>query len=446
MTSLTSETFNHYVEQFLGMRLPDRLADLVPFSKLAPDAKSVALRLLELMKRSGCAATEFNAQMAWLLAAVTPSMLPAAWGGRIPPLTAPGRHRKLDTYVHHQIRPADNGRPLLIDLGCGFPPVTAVDTAKFLPDWSVCGVDRSFHRYVLYDTDGRYACFNRNGVFQYIQSPGKPLNDIPEAVRVRFQSLFADLLPLLDPPRDGRSTSVAKDGCQLIADHVRDFERKNLTFVKADIDALQLPPARFVRCMNMLLYFPKDERERMLAAMGARLDEDGLMMTGFNHPFGIYARYAVYAKDAAGIHPREFAFSIDNLRPLGIGPWLTLVEDDREAALLADLTGAIRADRIFWSDFTRRVDALQAQFEIGTRDPDGFLQFTEEARMASPLVVTQKTTALWQQMATEGYAAAAVAALERTGYKAWINAVGDIAVRPPGRSLDTPRGRGAERS
>jgi hypothetical protein len=188
--------------------------------------------------------------------------------------------------------------------------------------------------------------------------------------------------------------------------------------------------------MNMLLYFPKDDRERMLAAMGALLDENGFIMTGFNHPFGIYARYAVYSKEAAGIRPYEFAFSMDNLRPLGIGPWLTLVEDDREAALLADLTGAIRADRIFWSDFTRRVDALQAQYGIATRDPDGFLHYTEEARTASPLVVTEKTTALWEQVATEGYAEGAVAALNRAGYNAWLNAVGDIAVSPPEQSLD----------
>ena len=440
MAEAVAETFNDHVERLLGGRLPDTLADQIPIADLPPDARGVALRLLALMKRSGCAATEFNAQMIWLLAAVTPSMLPAAWGGHIPPLTSSGRHRKLDAYVHHRIRLADNnGRPLFVDLGCGFPPVTAVDTANALPDWSVCGVDRSFHRYVLYDADGRYACFNRDGVFQYVQSPGKPLDDTPEKVRTHFQSLFADLRPLLDAPRDGRSAKVAKDGCQLVGDHVRDFERENLTFVKADIDALQLPPAQFVRCMNMLLYFSKGDRERMLTAMGALLDENGLMMTGFNHPFGIYARYAVYARDAAGIRPREFAFSMDNLRPLGIGPWLTLVEDDREAALLADLTGAIRADRTFWSDFTRRVDALRAQFGIGTRSLDGFLQFTEETRTASPLVVTQKTTALWQQMATEGYAAAAVAALERAGYKAWINAVGDIAVLPPPQSLDTVR-------
>ena len=439
MASVVSETFNDYVERSLGGRLPDDLDREIPLAKLPPDAKGVALRLLAFMKRSGCAATELNAQMIWLLAAVTPSMLPAAWGGRIPPLTSQGRHRKLDAYVHHQLRPAETERPLFVDLGCGFPPVTAVDTAKSLPDWSVCGVDRSFHRYVLYDADGRYACFSRDGVFQYIQSPEKPLNDTPEQVRAHFQSLFAELRPLLNSPHDGRSAAVAKDGCKLVADHIRDFERENLTFVKADIDALQLPLARFVRCMNMLLYFPQDDRERMLAAMGALLDADGVIMTGFNHPFGIYARYAVYAKSSAGFQPREFAFSLDNLRPLGIGPWLTLVEDDREAALLADLTAAIRADRMIWPDFTRRVDALLAQFGIGTRDPDGFLRFSEEARTAPPLAVAEKTTALWQQMAAEGYGEGVVAALGRAGYEAWIN-VGDIAVWPSAESLDVVRG------
>jgi hypothetical protein len=92
---------------------------------------------------------------------------------------------------------------------------------------------------------------------------------------------------------------------------------------------------------------------------------------------------------------------------------------------------------MFWSDFSRRVDALQAQFGIGTRDPDGFLRFSDEARTAPPLVVAEKTKALWEQMAEEGYAEGAAAALGRAGYEAWINAVGDIAVRPPEQSLDT---------
>jgi len=33
----------------------------------------------------------------------------------------------------------------------------------------------------------------------------------------------------------------------------------------------------------------------MLSAIGELLDTDSLQMVGFNHPFGIYARYAIEA-------------------------------------------------------------------------------------------------------------------------------------------------------
>ena len=47
----------------------------------------------------------------------------------------------------------------------------------------------------------------------------------------------------------------------------------------------------------------------------------------------------------------------------------------------------------------------------------------------------EKTSALWSQLEDEGYTDGAVDALERAGYQAWENAVGDIAVLPPEGSL-----------
>jgi hypothetical protein len=432
---MATPTFNDRVEQFLGRRLPDTLADPIDWPALSPEAQGFILRLLALMRRSGCPATEFNAQMIWLLATVTPAMLPSAWGGRIPPLTAPGRHRKLDAYVKHHDRPATDGRPVFIDLGCGFPPVTTVDTAGSLPEWSVYGVDPSFSRYVLYDAEGRYACFDRDGHFQYFQSPLKPLNDTPEAVRTSFQSLFADLYPHLPPSNDHERTSVARDGHRLVSHPIRDYESENLTFIKSKVENLRLPPARLIRCMNVLLYFEKDIREAMLSSIAERLDDDGQLITGFNHPFGIYARYAVYRKNAARLVPCEFAFGLDNLRPLGTGPWVTLAKDDKEAELLADVTGAIRKDRQFWSSFSPYVDALREKMGICKRDDDDFLQFTEDIRTAPPQVLLEKTTRLWKQVESEGYADQAVDALARAGYDAWINPVGDLAVVPPDDAL-----------
>lgn len=435
-TMAESAAFNDIVKDYLGAGLPAALTAQADFDKLPHDAKGFVLRFLTLMKRSGCPATEINAHMIWLLFTVTPNMLPSAWGGRIPPLTAPNRHKKLDDYVAGQSLPALAGRPVFLDLGCGFPPLTTVDTARRLSDWQVYGIDPSFSRYVVYDADGRYACFDRNGNFQYVQSPARPLNDTPEAVRERFKSLFADLSSRLDSNHETDRRAVDAAGNRLIVNHVIDYETQNLRFIKAGVEDADLPQAQFIRCMNMLLYFEKDVRENMLSKMADRLDAGGLLMVGFNHPFGIYARYAIYEKSTSGTLPREFAFSLDNLRPLGTGPWVTLSRDDRDAALLADVTGAIRSDRQFWPDFDRRVDHLRESLGICKRDAHGFHQFTQEVLEAPPKVMMEKAHALWAAVESDGYKAGALTALRRAGYTAWENQAGDIAVQPPEGVLD----------
>ena len=144
---------------------------------------------------------------------------------------------------------------------------------------------------------GHYACFNRDGKFEYFQPQMKPLHDNPKAARARFESLFADLSPQLKVVDDNASETFEKDGNRLVYNHIRDFEAENLKFIESDIEDLQLPPARVIRCMNVLLYFEKSVRERMRLSMGALLDDGGILISGFNHPFGIYARYAVYKKD-----------------------------------------------------------------------------------------------------------------------------------------------------
>ena len=429
MESVETRTFSSLVESVLGVRLPGRLADNISFADLSTEAKGVVLRMLALMKRASCPATELTPHMIWLLCAVTPGMLPSAWGGRIPPVTSPGRHAKLDTYVARQTWPSSDGQPVFVDLGCGFPPLTSVDTAKNLSGWFVFGVDRSFASYVLYDAEGHYACFDRDGIFLYFQPQMKPLHDSPAAIQNRLQSLFANLSHQMQVNDDHAGATIEKEGNRLIHNPVRKYEAQNLTFIESDIDGLRLPPARVIRCMNVLLYFQKSVRQRMRISMGAFLEDGGLLISGFNHPLGIYARYAVYKKEGTGIRPCEFAFSPDNLRPLGIGPWLTLQDADEEAELLADLTGAIRADRGFWTAFDRYVDQLRTEHGICRRGDDGFQHFAKGALTALPDAIVENTAAIWQQLEAEGFTDGAVEALNRAGYKAWKNAVGDIAVR-----------------
>jgi hypothetical protein len=296
-------------------------------------------------------------------------------------------------------------------------------------------VDRAFSRYVLYDPEGAYACFDRDGKFQYVQSPQKPLNDTTDAAGIRFRRVFSELFPRLNPFDAQASETVEKNGYRLVCNHIRDFEAENLAFLKSDLASLRLPPAQVVRCMNVLLYFEKSIRGKMLASIAGLLDEGGLLITGFNHPLGIYARYVVFEKDAAGLRPCEFAFSPDNLRPLGTGPWVTLSDRDQDAELLADLTSVLRADGSFWEKFDRRVDALQVQMGICRRADDGFLRFADDTQTALPPAVVGKSATLWRQVESEGFTDGAVAALTRVGYRAWKNPVGDIAIEPPEGSL-----------
>jgi hypothetical protein len=198
----------------------------------------------------------------------------------------------------------------------------------------------------------------------------------------------------------------------------------------------QIPPAQVIRCMNTLMYFAPDIRQRMLAQAGALLDNSGILIVGANLMSGASCRYAVYTRDNQSILPTEFAFSLDNLRPIGVMPWYTLHDDDPEAMLLADLLRKIRADRQFWQVFSKRLDELMAQHGLFQRHGNGFLYASEGEQPATDFA--QKAARLWQQVEAEGFTDGAVAALNRAGYAAWKNPVGDIAIRPDLCPLNLP--------
>jgi hypothetical protein len=423
--------FNDLVEQYLGAPLPQNLAASINYQKLPADTQAFLRRMLILMKRAGYGVEQFNlALMRWISVTI-PTNLPRAWGGRIPPITLPGRHQKLDAYVAHEYRPPFANAPVYVDIGCGFPPVTTADTARALPDWQIYGVDRSFADYVLYDETGHYACFDHNGEFQYFQASmdpsGRALCEDPSGTRRRFESLYADLIPRLPESDENVSQSVEKDGNRLIQNHKLDFETDNLTLIKKDLIELDLPAATVIRCMNILIYFDSPSRKKMLSHAGELLGDEGMLIVGTNG-YGIQTRYAVYRKNSDGLSPTEFAFSLDNLGHIVFMPWFTMHEHDPEAMLLAGLAGTARRDRQFWQSFSGRLDELLKTQGVCARGSDGFLQpLTEELTLVEYF---QKNVAIWRQLEDEGYPGRAVEALERAGYKSWINGVGDIAIEP----------------
>ncbi len=99
MESVKEKSFDELVEYFLGLSLPQHLAGGVTLSNLPDDAQDFTLRMLALMKHAGCSTRNFNSILILWLSFTIPNMLPRAWGGRIPPITIPGRHKKLDDFI-----------------------------------------------------------------------------------------------------------------------------------------------------------------------------------------------------------------------------------------------------------------------------------------------------------------------------------------------------------
>ncbi len=409
------------------------MADVIAFPQMPADAQTLIRRMLALMQRARYPVTDFNIFLIQMLATMVPGVLPCSWGGRIPPLTVPGRHHKLDAYVTAQDWSRNGIPPVFVDLGCGFPPVTTVDTAGTLQDWRVFGVDRFFADYVVYDSDGHYACFDAGGRYHYFQPRMNPggmaMYADPAGTRAHFETLFEELLPLLPNPSGDASDTVTRNAHRLVRHQIREFESENLTFVQAEIESLALPPAQVVRCMNVLVYFTAPVRKKMLRQIGRLLSEGGLLIAGTSG-FGIDARYSVYRKAGDILVPCEFAFGIENLRSLGIMPYFTIHEGDNEASLLAELMGAIRADPSYWPALSNRVDRLLDQKGISRRDPEGFLQ--PPPKEIPRTEIRRRMAALWRQIVKEHFLTGALEALARAGYTTWENAAGDIAICPPG--------------
>lgn len=417
-------------EYFDGGLSPDVVDRLCVMPVERDDVRGFLDRMGRLARTSGLDARDLSPLQADILASLIARLLPGTWAGRIPPITIPGRHKKLDELIGRVC----GGRGRLIDVACGFPPFTTVDTALALPGWSIVGVDRSLPEYLVEDGLGNYAVYDTAGNAQYFQ-PIAPtadswlalLND-PDASRRRLEALLQDLLAV----RKGREASgeeaarVEHNGATLVVHPVGQYATKDLQFVRADLDDVDVEPGDVVRCFNMLMYFDDAFRDRALGHFARLLCEGGLAICGCDWAFSIEARYATYRKTGAALTPLEFAFSLDNLVPIGILPWYTLQPDDRDASMTATLCGVLRRDRLFFTEYTRVNDALRQEIGLCARRSDGF--FGDIDSSIPPAELWSRAAQLPDRLC-EHVGDAAVTVLEAAGYRARVNEVGHIAVQ-----------------
>jgi hypothetical protein len=332
----------------------------------------------------------------------------------------------------------------MIELGCGFPPQTAVDASVSFPDWQVIGADPVFDPY-LYEDDDIYACFPLDGRVRYFwRQPGANLNTLMVrfadrgALTQQLSELFEQLVATLPFP-DGGDMAVATAGrSRLTRWPLKRWESPNLKFVEAGVGSHDLPRADLIRCFNVLMYFDADFRRQFEEWAASILSDGGLAITGVDAPSNSEAHYEVYRKEGNTLVEKEFAFSLDNVRALSIMPCFSLHDDESGALRLAHLVRVIRSDARYRAEFDARFDELLTANDLMVRDADGYLAWAADSSLARILA---DNSALSHQLDRDGLTRGACDILRRSGFTTWRNEAGHIAVDPAGFANLAVQGR-----
>ena len=422
-------------EYFGGRLTPAILRHLGSLERAGREPQAFAARMCRQMRDRAIPAEDFSGFLAWSAATFVPRLLPAAWNGAILPITTPGRHRQLDEYLaHNPWHPVGLGDRIL-DLGCGFPPVTTVELARRFPEASVTGVDPTPGRYLVRLPNGDQACFTARLRVLYFQpgsnSPKRwhAMYADPPATRDRFLASLRAVLPALprDPGVAGRAT---RGGAVAIQNPGLEDAPGNLVFRQAGIGSRISDRYDVIRVMNVLPYFDRVARDEARRWLHARLAEGGLLIAGVDGPETRHARYLVEQREGRRVVARELAFSLDQIRPLEVTAFFALHDDDPDIRIFSELIKTLRNDRSFQRPFDLRMDALQAREGFCARGTNGYLGGSPGGRGATRRLA-DASARIDRTLAREGFAELAARGLRRHGYVAWVNCVGHVAVEPP---------------
>lgn len=414
---------------------PANLSTLKRLGSERAEVQEFVDRVFRLMAIGRLDPADMSPTVAWVLAVLVPGFLPGAWGGTIPPLTFVERHRLIDVYVTSNPWMRWEPRDVFLEMGCGFPPQTAVDAAQNFRDWQVIGADPQFDPYVLYDDEGgTYACLDLRGAVRFFNAGDSDMTKYialyrdPASTFRHFEGLFATLVGKLPPEAECRCATAQQDGARLIRYPIHNYERGNLRFIQAGVGDPS-PPADIVRCFNVLLYFDGDFRRQAEQWALRTVRPGGLFICGVDGARTSFARYSVYQNKDGRLVPNEFAFSLDNVRPTTTTySWSCFYDGEKETWALARIVGILRSDPKFCADFDNCLDRLLAEKGIWVRSADGYLA----------AAANQLATANWipaheeieARLDHEGFVDRAVSILCKAGHRARRNPVGHIAVHP----------------
>lgn len=418
---------------FDGDLSPEVIRLLEPVNDERAEVHEFVERMFRQLRTEGIGATDFSEGLAWIVGDFLSKILPGAWGGIVPPITQKGRHSGVDEYLARNPWRAIGAGDTLLDLGCGFPPITTLDCAERFPGLSITGADPSFGKYLVRESNGDYAVFADSGDLLYFQAGAagaarwEALYRDPDETRRRFASRLESLRPLL-PADDTSATRVTGKGAELVRNPVSEYENGHVQFRQLGFGAEGLNGFAAVRCFNVLIYFDDAFRSDALSWLAGCVVDGGISVTGTNWTSSRYARYSVHQAENGTMVPREFAFSIENIRPLELVSVFTLHDDDQDVNLMSKLVGLLRSDTGFRHDIDKRMDELQAEIGFCPRQANGYLGSIPQD--ADSRVLETAAERIGSALEREGFNERAAELLERHGHRSWVNCVGHVAIDP----------------
>jgi SAM-dependent methyltransferase len=399
-----------------------------------PQVRAFVARSFRMMEISRFRAVDIAPNHAWTIGVMMPGLLPDAWGGSIPPYTWENRHKRIDAYLAANPWTAAGPGTVFLEMGCGFPPKTAMDVARAHADWQVVGADPCFDEFLLYDEHGNYACLNHDGDIRYFHAASgnfgafQDLYGDKAATLNRFSSLFQKLLPNISRCLGSEANTIEENGARLIRHPLRLYETPNLRFVQAGIDD-EFAPVDILRCFNVLGYFDAEFRQQTKQWALRTLRPGGMFICGRDSACTAEAAYSVYREEDGNLARKEFAISIDNVRNFTTQSWFSMRENVGEAWFQARLVGMLRGDPAFRGAYDSRYDALLEEKRLFVRDSNGFLVVAPHQRPQAEW--NDAVEEILVQLEQEGFAERAAMSLRKSGLHAWVNQAGHVAVDSP---------------
>ncbi len=399
------------------------------------EAVDFAENVFARMKRINISAKDSHELIFWEIATIIPKILPGTWRGVVPPITFQDRHVLVEEFMKiNHYHPVVAGSQIL-DMGCGFPPFTAIDLSLKFPEASITASDPSFGKYTVTDSHGNYAVIMQDGSIKYLQpstnsssSWNDIFDDLPATIK-RFTEMFQSLakqLPEQESPDNYEEYTA--NGNTIVRNPLRKYASHNLGFVQKAIGDDSFPPDYdIIRCMNVLLYFDPVFRANTLDWAARHLREGGLFICGLNWAQSVNCRLSIYQKENGEMKLREFCFSIENLRPMEIVSYFSFRNDDFDQENLLTYSALIRKDDGLMKSFNDGMDELLKLYGLGMRDVNGYLVFAIPLQMTEFQINLQKTG----RELSNKYAPAVVEILKQHGREAWVNEIGFISIGNP---------------